>query len=535
VLLQTNEEERIVLNSLAPAEHEPKMVASSGLFKGINPTMGRASLVLVLGFVVYTISDVERAGEVFGAVRDWIGGTLAWYYVAFVCVILFSTVWLSISRYGGIRLGADDERPEFSTFSWVAMMLGASIGIGLLFWSITEPIQHFQANPFADMAGIEARSPEAAQMAMRLVIFHWGIHGCAVYAFVGLTMAYFSYRKGLPLTIRSALYPLIGKRIYGPAGHAVDLLALFGTVFGIATSLGLGAAQMSTGIEYLFGFDASLLSQLLVVAVFSAVATMAAVSGVRRGIRIVSEWNIRISVVLLAFILVAGPTSFLLGLYIRSIGDYLWSAIPMGFWVDPDPEAQWQSAWTIFYWGWFISWGPFVGMFIARISRGRTIRSLLIGTLLVPTALAMLWHCLFGGTALFIELHGPGGIVEAVGNDLTSALYRTLELMDVAPWTWLAAATATLLIGTWFITSSDAATLVICTILAAGNPHPPNSYRIFWGAGVGAVAAALLVAGGLQALQTASIVAALPLSVVMLIMGCGFAKSLAREPIGTSD
>jgi choline/glycine/proline betaine transport protein len=355
-----------------------------------------------------------------------------------------------------------------------------------------------------------------------------------VYAFVGLTMAYFSYRKGLPLTIRSALYPLIGKRIYGLPGHAVDLLALLGTVFGIATSLGLGAAQMSTGIEYLFGLDASLLSQILVVAVLSAAATLAAVSGVHRGIRIVSEWNIRISVVLLAFILVAGPTSFLLGFYVRSIWDYLWNVIPMGFWVDPDPEAQWQSAWTIFYWGWFISWGPFVGMFIARISRGRTIRSLLVGTLLVPTALSMLWLCLFGGTALFIELHGPGGLVEIVGNDMTSALYRTLELMDVAPWTWLAAATATLLIGTWFVTSSDAATLVICTILSMGNPHPPRNYRIFWGLGVGAVAAVLLVAGGLQALQTACIAAALPFTVVMLIMGYGLAKSLAEESTNAS-
>jgi choline/glycine/proline betaine transport protein len=497
--------------------------------------MGGASLALVLGFVVFTIADVERAGAVFGAVRDWIGRTLAWYYVAVVCVVLFSTAWLMLSRYGGIRLGADDDRPEFSTFSWIAMLVSASIGIGLLFWSITEPIQHFQANPFASTAGVEARSPEAAQLAMRIVIFHWGFHGWAVFAFIGLTMAYFSYRKGLPLTIRSALYPLIGKRIYGLPGHAVDLLALLGTVFGIATSLGLGAAQMSTGLEYLFGFDASLLSQILVVAVFTAAATLAAVSGLHRGIRILSEWNIRISVVLLAFILVAGPTSYLLGLYVRSIGDYLWNVVPMGFWVDPDPEAQWQSAWTIFYWGWWISWGPFVGMFIARISRGRTLRSLLVGALLVPTALSMLWLCLFGGTALFIELHGPGGLVDSVGDDLTSALYRTLELMDVAPWTWPAAAIATLLIGTWFITSSDAATLVICTILALGNPHPLRRHRIFWGVGVGAVAAVLLVAGGLQALQTASIVAALPFSIVLLLMGYGLARSLAREPLGAPD
>jgi choline/glycine/proline betaine transport protein len=201
----------------------------------------------------------------------------------------------------------------------------------------------------------------------------------------------------------------------------------------------------------------------------------------------------------------------------------------MGFWVDPDPEAQWQSAWTIFYWGWWIAWGPFVGMFIARISRGRTIRGLLVGALLLPTALAMLWLCLFGGTALYLELHGPGTLVDAIGSDMTSALYHTLDLMDVAPWTWPAAAVATVLIGTWFVTSADAATLVICTILSMGNPNPPRNYRIFWGLGVGAVAAVLLVAGGLQALQTACIAAALPFTVVMLIMGYGLAKSLAEE------
>jgi len=511
-------------------EEQGDRVARSGLFVGLQPFMAATSVALVFGFVAYTSLDVERAGIVFGAARDWIAQSLAGYYVAMATLVLVMTLGLMVSPYGRLRLGGEGEEPEFSNFTWIAMLFSAGLGIGLLFWSIAEPITHLAGNPFADMEGIASNTPEAANVALRISIFHWGLHGWAFYAFIGLVMAYFAYRKNLPLTIRSSLYPFIGDRIYGPAGHIVDLLALLGTVFGTATSLGLGASQMSTGLGKLFGIEPSVSQQIILIAIISAAATLSAVSGLRRGIRLLSEWNVRLSIVLLVFMLAAGPTVHLLKLLAFAPWDYLCNVIQMGVWVDLDPNASWQGAWTLFYWGWWISWGPFVGMFIARISRGRTIRGFLVGAVLVPTLLSLIWLCLFGGTALNIELlQSSTGLARTVSQDMTLALYRTLDLMDVGLWTWPAGALATALITTWFVTSADSMTLVVCTILSLGNPHPPRRHRIFWGTTVGVVAAALLLAGGLQALQTASIVAALPFSIVMLIMAAALFRSLAQE------
>jgi choline/glycine/proline betaine transport protein len=508
-----------------------ELVGNKGVFKGVHPALTAMSVVLVLGFVAFTIADLDSATLVFSATRDWIAQTLVGYYVGVACAALLVTLALMCSRYGRIRLGADGEVPEFSTFSWLAMLFSAAIGIGLPFWGIAEPIQHFGGNPFARMAGVAPGSAEAARVALRVTVFHWGLHGWALYALTGLAMAYFAYRKGLPLAVRSALYPFIGERIYGLPGHAIDLLALFGTIFGTATSLGLGASMMSTGLGELFGVDASLATQVLLIAGISAIATLSAVSGVHRGIRILSEWNIRISAALLVFFLIAGPTLYLLSLLVTMPWDYLRHAIPMGLWIDSDPEARWQSAWTLFYWGWYISWAPFVGMFIARISRGRTIREFLVGALLVSPLMGLVWFCILGGTALNIELTQPAaGLTQTVSENMTLAIYRTLELMDVGFLTWPAGALATVLVATWFITSADSMTLVVCTILSLGNPHPLRRQRIFWGASVGAVAAALLAAGGIETLQAAAIVSALPFSVVMLIMAAALIRSVAREP-----
>ncbi len=413
------------------------------------------------------------------------------------------------------------------------------MGIAMLFWSIAEPIKHFQGNPFITMAGIEAGSAQAAQVAMRISFFHWGFHGWAIYAVAGLAMAWFAFRKGLPLTIRSALYPLLGDRIYGPTGHAVDLLGVFATVFGVATSLGLGVSQMNAGLNYLFGIDVSITWQVGLILGISAAATFSAVSGVSKGIRILSELNLKLTMILFAFFLFAGPTVFLLGFYVTSVGDYLANMIPMGFWVDPNPESQWQGWWTVFYWGWYISWAPFVGMFIARISRGRTVREFLLGVILVPCLVSFLWLALFGGTALHMELYGDGGIVEAVNKDLTTALYVTLEALNVEWATWPMAALATLMILTWFVTSADSGTLVICTLLSMGSNNPPKKFRVIWGMTVGSVAAVLLMAGGLKALQAASIAAALPFSIVMALMVVGLINSMISnsdfEQLGTEN
>ena len=323
-----------------------------------------------------------------------------------------------------MKLGDDDSRPEFSNFSWFAMLFSAGVGIGILFFGVAEPIFYFDNsgafgypnNPHADMQGHTEMTILRAVDAMRVTYFHWGFHGWAVYVVVGLCLAYFGFRKKLPLTMRSSLYPLIGDRIYGPLGHAVDLLAVFGTVFGVATSLGLGVSQMAAGLNVLFGISDGIVTKLVLIFVISIIATISAVSGVGKGIRIISEWNIWLSIILLAAFVAIGPFKWLMSFFVTSLGDYLWNVIPMGFWTANEPgNAAWQGGWTIFYWGWWMSWAPFVGMFIARISRGRTIREFMVGVMFVPTTIAFFWLCMFGGNAIWQELNAVGGPAAAGG------------------------------------------------------------------------------------------------------------------------
>ena len=518
--------------------------ADAGFWKGLHPGMALAAKGMVLAFVVFTLLNVEQAGTVYADVRGWIEASLDWYYILLVSLALFVCLLLLCSPYGKLRLGDDDARPEFSRFAWLSMLFSAGVGIGILFFSISEPLFYFDDrasagypnNPHADRVGALAPDWDRALAAMRVTYFHWGLHAWCVYVIVGLCLAYFGYRKNLPLTLRSALHPVIGDGIYGPAGHAVDLLAVFGTVFGVATSLGLGAKQMAAGLGTLFGLDEGILTQILLIAAVSTAATLSAVSGVGRGIRILSEWNICFTAVLLAFFLFAGPFEWLLGFIAISAGDYLWRAVPMGLWTPGTVgEAAWQSNWTIFYWGWWISWAPFVGIFIARISRGRTLREFICGALFVPSGLGLIWIGILGGNAIHLELEAGAqgaGLLEFVRDEhFEAALYGTIDRMSEVAWlTWGASALATLLLATWFITSSDSGTLVITTMLSMGDRHPPQRFRVVWGLGQGLVAAVLLVAGGLHALQTASIAAALPVSLVLLLMIWGLLKSLWQDP-----
>ena len=526
-------------------------VAESGFFTGLHGGMGVAAKGMVLAFVVFTALNVDFANSIYSAVRGWIEASLAWYYIAAVTFMLFACLFLMCSRFGSIRLGDDDSRPEFSNFSWFAMLFSAGVGIGLLFFSIAEPLFYFdntQAwkypnNPFADAAGATQLTEQRALHAMRVTYFHWGFHGWAVYVIIGLCLAYFGFRKKLPFTLRSALYPVIGDRIYGPVGHGVDLLAVFGTVFGVATSLGLGVSQMAAGLNVLFGVDPGIVTQIVLIVVITVVATFSAVSGVGNGIRIISEWNIWLSIVLVAFFLFGGPFQWLMGFFVTSLGDYIWNVIPMGFWTAGEGgDRAWQGGWTIFYWGWWISWAPFVGMFIARISRGRTIREFMVGVMFVPTTIAFFWLCIFGGNALYMELNaagGPGtaGVLDMVRNwNLPSALFGTIQRVTDISWlNWAMVALATFLLATWFITSSDSGTLVITTMLSMGDDNPPQKFRIIWGTGEGFVAAVLLLAGGLKALQTAAIAAALPVSIIMLAMTYGLLKSLREDPGAMPD
>ena len=526
-------------------QNSPDYVARVGIWKGLHPGMGIASKAMVAAFVVFTALYVDFANSIYAAVRGWIESALNWYYISALVIMVFVCLYLMCSRHGAVKLGDDDSKPEFSNFSWFAMLFSAGVGIGLLFFGIAEPMFYFDNtepwgypnNPFADRALVTEMTEERAALAMRVTYFHWGFHGWAVYVMIGLCLAYFGFRKKLPLTLRSALYPIIGDRIYGPIGHAVDLLAVFGTVFGVATSLGLGVSQMATGLNFLFGVDPGTTTQVILIAIISIVATFSAVSGVGNGIRIISEWNIWLSVVLLAYFLFGGPFKWLMGFFVTTVGDYLWNVIPMGFQTFNEAGASaWQGGWTIFYWGWWISWAPFVGMFIARISRGRTIREFMLGVMFVPTTIAFFWLCIFGGNAMYLELTADGGvgtagIAQLIRDwNLPAALYGTIERMTDVHWlNWIMAALATFLLATWFITSSDSGTLVITTMLSMGDDDPPQRFRIVWGLGEGFVAAVLLLAGGLKALQTASIAAALPVSVIMLLMTFGIVKSLNED------
>ena len=503
---------------------------ATGIFANTNPVMSIGSTVIIIAFVLFTIIAPVNANGIYEAAKRFIATDLAWYYVILMSFFLLLAIYTAFSHFGLIRLGHDDDKPDYSFFSWFSMLFGAGVGIGILFWSIAEPIYHFQSNPF--IAQGQAKTIEAAQIAMRVSIFHWGLHGWAIFAITGMAFAYFSYRKGLPLSIRSGLYPVIGDKIYGPIGHMADLLAVFGTVFGIATSLGLGAQQMNAGMNYLFGFNINSTNQVAIIAIISLLATLSALRGLNKGLHKLSVLNMRLTALMLAFFVALGPTAYLLGAFATNLGDYITNAVRLGFWVDPDPKGHWQGWWTLFYWGWWFAWAPFVGMFIARISKGRTIKEFILGVLITPTLLATLWITAFGNTAIFIELFGSGGVAEAVNKDITTALFVTMELMDLgAIIATIGAIICTVMSVTYFITSADSATLVICTLVTMGEQKSPPRLRIFWSLLIGAVAGVLLIAGGLKALQTASIVAALPYSIVLAVTTWGLYKSLREEPV----
>jgi len=487
----------------------------------INPPVFYLSAALVLAFVVYGALFTENAGQVFNAIQARIVADFSWLYVASTAGFLFFVLFLMVSRYGDIKLGPDDSEPEYSYPSWFAMLFSAGMGIGIIFFGVAEPIQHYMSPPTG-----EGGTVLAARRAMTLTFFHWGLHAWAIYIVVGLSLAYFSFRRGLPLTIRSSLYPLIGKRINGPIGHAVDIFAVLGTMFGIATSLGLGVLQVNAGFSHLFGLPSSLWVQIALIAVITAMATGSVVSGLDKGIRRLSELNIGIAVVLLVFVLLTGSTVFLLKAFVQNIGAYLGDVIPRTFSLYAYEPNPWFGEWTLFYWGWWIAWSPFVGMFIARISRGRTIRQFITGVLLVPVLFTFLWMTVFGNTALLMEMDGVAPIAKVVDENISVALFALLEQL---PWSTLSAGLATLLVILFFVTSADSGALVIDMITSGAETPSPVWQRIFWAITAGVVSAVLLATGGLQALQTAAIASALPFVVVMILMCYGVLRALQTE------
>ncbi|WP_449278860.1 BCCT family transporter [Leucobacter sp. GX24907] len=490
----------------------------------IAPGVFWPSLLVIVGVTLFAFFIPDAAGEVFGAVQGWIVENLGWYYMLTVAAFIAVAAFIGFSRMGRITLGRDGDKPEFGVLSWFAMLFAAGMGIGLVFYGVGEPLTYATVQPKPGWSGDQA---ELAGLAMAQTFVHWGLHPWAIYAVIGLSVAYAIHRRGRPVSIRWALEPLFGEKVKGWTGDLIDVLAIFGTVFGVATSLGLGVQQISAGmaeIGIVDSVDNTLLVVLILVITF--IATLSVVSGIGAGMKWLSNINLSLAGALLISVLLLGPTVFLFRTFTESIGLYLANFMGMTFDVgafQAGEATSWFSGWTIFYWGWWISWSPFVGIFIARISRGRTVRQFIAGVMLVPTLVGFLWFSVMGGSGLFRQLFGAGDLVEDGAVHVESALFQVLGDL---PFGMIFSVIGILLVAIFFITSSDSGSLVVDMLASGGHPNPPVWSRVVWAALEGAVAIALLIAGGLQSLQAAALATALPFSIVLLLMSWATIKAL---------
>ncbi len=480
---------------------------------------------LLIVFVAFGVFFTPTAAAVFPAVRAYVGSTFGWLYLIAVAIFVVFSVWLLFSRYGNVRLGRDDERPAFTTLSWFSMLFSAGMGIGLLYYSVAEPIGHYTEPPVGP-----GRTVEAAENALAITYFHWGLHAWAIYVVMGLAIAYFSYRRNLPLAIRSTLHPILGRHIFGWAGHSVDILAVFGTLFGLATSLGLGATQINAGLAKVFGTPENVSVQIVIIATITFAATISLVTGVDKGIRRLSELNMLLALILMLFVFVLGPRIRIMEGFTDSLGRYLSDFVGRTFRMDVYEQTDgWYYNKTIFYWGWWISWAPFVGTFIARISRGRTIRQFVLGVTLVPTLVTFIWLTVFGQTALHLDFFHNAGISAAVTDNPSTAIFVMLEKL---PWGGITSLVAVALVAVFFVTSSDSASFVVDMLTSGGIPNPPIWQRVFWAVAEGAVAAVLLLASGeegLSALQAAVVTVGAPFALVMVAMVVSLVLGLRSE------
>lgn len=482
--------------------------------------------VIVLGFVAFTLISPSTAEALFLGLQDGIVKNFSWYYVLIAAFFVGFSLFVGFSRFGDIKLGKDQDEPEFSTGSWFALLFAAGMGIGLVFYGVSEPLSHF-ASP---RPGVTGNEKELAQQALTQTFLHWGLHAWAIYVVLGLALAYAIHRRGRPVSIRWALEPLLGNRVRGGWGNLIDVIALVGTLFGVATSLGLGVIQIGAGLESAGIADSSIVSQIAIIAVITAVTIVSLVTGVTKGMKILSNFNLLLAAALLLFVLIVGPTQFLLRDFVQSIGSYLQNIVGLSFNVTAQQGAEgeaWQGAWTTFYWGWWMSWAPFVGVFIARISKGRTVRQFVFGVLLVPTALTFLWFAVLGGTAIHRQTDGSGGLIGSDGSvDIEGSLFAVLGDLPAG---MVLTYGAILLIGVFFVTSSDSGSLVMAMIASGGDIEPKNWLRVFFAGVAALLAVALLLSGGLNALKTAAITTALPFSIVLLLTCWSTIIAFTRE------
>ena len=502
----------------------------------IDPVVFWTAAVLSAVFVAWGIFFTDSLAAVFNAVLfNFLVPNFGWVFILATFGFLVFSFYLAFSRYGRIRLGAEDEQPEFRTVSWVAMMFSAGMGIGLMFYGVAEPLSHMSSPPAGTA---EPGTRAAAQVAMEYSYFHWAFHPWAIYAIMGLALAYFCFRKGMPNLISTAFYPLLGERVYGPIGKTIDILAIFATLFGSATSLGLGALQINQGLEAVFGIGGqnAVGLAIVVIVILTLAFILSALSGVHRGIQWIANGNMVLAVFLVLFVFVFGPTVFILRTFTESLGDYLFNLIPMSFRAGAYSDADFVSGWTVFYWAWWISWAPFVGTFIARISRGRTIREFVFGVILAPSVVSFVWFAVFGGTAIHLQLSGEvNNLAETAANNQPGALFLVLQQF---PLFWLTALITIILVALFFISGADAASVVMGMLSSRGNLHPKSWNIIVWGVFTGTAAAICLLAGAIQgsvdvalsALQAVAIASAAPFVLVLIGLCISILKALRSEP-----
>lgn len=490
----------------------------------IHPIVFPVALIIIALFVAVTVLMGNQASSVYERLFNTVNDTFGWFYILAVNIFIVTIVYFAVSKYGNIRIGGVEAEKEFSDFAWMAMLFSAGMGIGLMFYSVTEPMGYFQSPP-AFFGDVPQESGTAGTVALAQTFFHWGFSPWAIYGLVGLGLAFFSFNRGLPLTFRSVFWPLLGERIYGWPGHIIDLVTVFATLFGLATSLGLGVAQVNTGLAYVAG-DAVLGiasvptgvgPQIFLIAVITAIATASVAAGLENGVKRLSTVNLYLMFALLGFLLLVGPRLFVMGGMVEAVGSYTNNFLGLSLFTGTLADGGSTIGTTIFYWGWWIAWSPFVGMFIARISKGRTVREFVLGVLFLPALFSFLWLSTFGGSALYLQLHGAGGVISAMDgpNGGTIAMFAMLNQFPLGA---VSGILATLLVVTFFVTSSDSGSLVIDHLTSGGKHDVPRAQRIFWAIIEGTVAALLLYGGGLGALQTAAVTTGLPFAAVLLLM-----------------
>ena len=483
---------------------------------------------LAVLFVALALPFSAQFAAFFGMLTTFTVAYFGWFYILSVTGLLMFLIWVALSRYGHIRLSADHEEPEYGTLTWFAMLFAAGVGTILMFWGVAEPMSHFANPPLADVA---ARSPEAARLAMTIALYHFGLHTWTIFTLPALAIGYFTYRQGLPMRISSVFYSVLGKRIYGPWGWAIDIIAVLGTLFGVAVSVGMGTLQLASGLNHLVGMPVNVASQIGIVLVITLIATVSVALGLDRGIRRLSQFNIVLALAILLFVWIAGPTLFVTSGIVQNFGGYLQNLPWLAFWTETYQGTDWQRSWTVFYWAWTISWAPYVGIFIARISKGRTIRQFVGGALGAPLLFTVVWFSVFGLAAIDLELSNGVALADQVQADVSVALFSFLSNYPLATFTSLL---SVVIIIVFLTTSADSAALVIDLLSRHADQPSHTGQRVFWTLLLGAIAATLLLGGGLGALQNVITTLGFPFCVLLVFMAVSLTRALHADYLGYS-